>query len=131
MTYRVRLVILKSMNVEIIKLIPYVFLGGGIGATLRFLLSLGVSNFTHRPWPGTLVANVLGCLFFFILHKNGVQTREFQSLLKVGLLGSLTTFSTFSFEVVTLIKTGRPLEAFAVWSINLLCGILLGLWILR
>jgi len=119
------------MNTEIMKLIPYVFVGGGVGATLRFLLSLGISNFTHRPWPGTLVANVLGCLFFFLLHKNGIQTREFQSFLKVGLLGSLTTFSTFSFEVVTLIKSGRPLEAFAVWSINLLCGILLGLWILR
>ena len=102
-----------------------------MGATLRFLLSMGISNFTHRPWPGTLVANVLGCLFFFLLHKNGIQTREFQSFLKVGLLGSLTTFSTFSFEVVTLIKSGRPLEAFAVWSVNLLCGILLGLWILR
>ncbi|OUR98972.1 hypothetical protein A9Q84_05000 [Halobacteriovorax marinus] len=113
------------------KFIPYVFLGGGIGATLRFLISMGVSNFTHRPWPGTLLVNILGCLFFFILHKNGVQSREVQSLLRVGLIGSLTTFSTFSFEVVTLIKAGRPLEAFTVWALNLLFGILLGLWILR
>lgn len=111
--------------------LTFVFLGGGVGASLRFILSMGVNSFTSRIWAGTLFVNLLGCIIYFCVTKFGIDSKSILSFTKIGLLGSLTTFSTFSFEVVSLFKLGHYKEAFAVIFLNMFFGVIIGLGILR
>ena len=87
-------------------------LGGFVGAVARY----GISGWMHRLsgglFPiGTLTVNVLGC-FLIGLFMTLVQTREWlepnqRLLLITGILGSLTTFSTFGYETLELLRYGH------------------------
>lgn len=114
-----------------LKLSMFIFLAGGLGANLRWLLSLAAQKFTTKLWMGTLMANLIGCLVFFLVSRYQPTDREMEIILKTGLLGSLTTFSTFSFEVVSLLKSGRTTEALTVLGLNIFLGIIIGIGILR
>ena len=87
--------------------------GGFCGAVARYLIGLGFEPLVERVgFPfGTMVANILGCALIGILSGlvliRGTFTLEMRLLLITGLLGSLTTFSTFSFESVALLRRGR------------------------
>ena len=116
--------------------ILFVFLGGGIGASMRFLLSSLMNVFFERIWLSTLFVNIIGCLFFFLISakyfgENFAENRAWQLFIKVGLLGSLTTFSTYSFEVVSLFKSNRSLEGCLVLFLNIFFGIIIGMRILK
>ncbi|WP_127714815.1 CrcB family protein [Halobacteriovorax sp. HLS] len=119
------------MTIDIYKSTAIVFLGGGFGASLRYFISLTILSYGQRPWIGTLIANVLGCTLFFVLEKYELKDPQMQLLLKTGKIGSLTTFSTFAFEIVTLIKAGNYSESALVFILNILCGVLIGLFILK
>jgi CrcB protein len=108
-----------------------VFIGGGLGATLRLLATNIVRGFNMRLWVATLAVNLIGCLALFLLSRIGLESKSHQLFLKVGLLGSLTTFSTFTFEIVTLIKQGLYTQAATVLLLNVVCGIMIGIGILR
>jgi CrcB protein len=91
-------------------------LGAAIGANLRYLVTnWAVSRFgTALPY-GTFIVNILGCLVIGMLLTL-VMTRlhiseALRLFLVTGLLGSLTTFSTFSYESYALISTGNALGA--------------------
>ncbi len=109
----------------------FVFIGGGVGASLRFLVTQIIRGMNMRLWIGTLIVNLIGCLVFFLLSKIGLESKSSQLLLKVGILGSLTTFSTFTFEIVTLIKQGQHAEAVTVLLLNVVCGVMIGIGIFR
>lgn len=87
--------------------------GGAGGSVLRFLLTLAASAVPGgTSLIGTTVANLLGCLAIGALAEWGLQEAfawSPRSLLaiRVGLLGGLTTFSTFAFEAVWLGGQGR------------------------
>ncbi len=90
--------------------------GGAIGALLRFWLSTGVYQLLGRGFPwGTLVVNVLGSflmgLLFVFFMERGLVSPELRAAVLVGLLGSLTTFSNFSMETLTLIEQADYLKA--------------------
>ncbi len=109
-----------------------VFLGGGVGATLRWFLTWGVLAASGRAWLGTLFVNLLGCLIYFILAKSFQDMKPGHDLLlKVGILGSLTTFSTFAYDVVFLFKQGLFKEGLIALLLNVFFGIIIGVWILR
>ena len=72
----------------------YIFVGGALGALIRFCLSM-LNEGSTIPL-GTFVANLLGA---FLMGSIGALSL---SLFTTGLLGALTTFSTFQFELVTL-----------------------------
>ncbi len=108
-----------------------VFLGGGTGATLRFFLGSWIYTRTGSDFPWhTLVINVIGSLLFGLLLPQ-IGREDVRLLVTVGVLGGFTTFSTFSFETIFLLKD-RPLS----WAVGYLalsvigsvgaCG--LGLW---
>jgi CrcB protein len=92
--------------------------GGAIGAVLRYWISNLVYAVTGRDFPyGTLSVNILGSfamgfLFILLLDRlsNDVALRAF---LLIGLLGSFTTFSTFSVETLNLIESGQLARALA------------------
>ncbi|GIW72281.1 MAG: putative fluoride ion transporter CrcB [Planctomycetota bacterium] len=84
-------------------------LGGLCGAIARYGLSGWVHRWYAGPFPlGTLLVNLLGCLSIGVLmallergHGIGPHARLF---LGVGLLGAFTTFSTFGYETVELMR---------------------------
>ena len=85
--------------------------GGAVGAVLRFSLGSAVQNWSARGFPyGTLTVNVLGSLligvFYVWLIERAALADEWRLALIVGLLGSFTTFSSFSLETLQLIEKG-------------------------
>ncbi len=113
-------------------LLPYVFIGGGVGASLRWLLSVSAISQGIPIWWATLSVNIIGTLIYFLSVKllwNDVTWA--QSFLRFGILGSLTTFSSFSFEVAHSVKIGQPLQALAIFGLNILAGVLIAIGMLR
>lgn len=100
-----------------------VFSGAGLGALLRWFLGLRL-NSIHPTLPlGTLAANLLGGLLvgFAIawLGRHPGLPPELRLFAITGFLGGLTTFSTFSAEVVTLLARGEYLWGLAAAGIHL------------
>ncbi len=103
--------------------------GGAIGALLRYWTSIGVHSILGRAFPyGTLVVNVAGSLlmgFLFVLFMDRLNIgSEWRAAILIGLLGSFTTFSTFSIETLNLIEQGDLLKA--LLNILLSVGLCLG-----
>ena len=85
----------------------FVFLGGGIGSVLRYSTK-SIVNLYVSGQLCTLLVNVLGSFIFGILVSIGEQRSEYFNLFFLtGLLGGYTTFSQFSFDVVTLQNNGN------------------------
>ena len=106
---------------------------GAVGAILRFVVSLMVYELLGRGFPyGTLVVNVIGSfligyLFIWFLDKS-IVSETWRLAVLVGLLGSFTTFSSFSLETYNLVTSGLYIRAtINVFASVFLC--LLGTWI--
>ncbi|MDP4174550.1 MAG: fluoride efflux transporter CrcB [Bacteroidota bacterium] len=94
-----------------------VFVGGGIGAVTRYLLSSYIQKAFSPGFPfGTLTVNILGCLIIGLLmtifEDRFIVQPALRLLLTVGFLGGLTTYSTFSFETVALLQEGNYFSGF-------------------
>lgn len=103
-------------------------LGGFIGAISRYLISMQASKFfTGRIPIGTLFVNILGGLLIgFILElnsKTNVISPQMKLFLTIGLMGGLTTFSTFSYETVGLFSDGSYISA----MVNIILNVILSL----
>ena len=83
--------------------------GGFVGAILRFLISGWVQKLSPTLFPlGTLSVNILGSFIigFMVLYFESVVAPHQKVLVITGMLGALTTFSTFSLETVTMLQSG-------------------------
>lgn len=90
--------------------------GGALGAVLRYLVSVkGASLMIGQVPLGTLLVNAAGSLLIGVvvglLQTRAIDSELWRPLLVVGLLGGLTTFSTFSLEALTLISRDQWLAA--------------------
>lgn len=92
-----------------------VALGGSIGAVFRYLISIFMIQVFGSSFPfGTLLVNVLGSFLMGVIYALGQLSHispELKALIGVGLLGALTTFSTFSNETLLLMQDGDWLKA--------------------
>lgn len=107
-----------------------VFIGGGMGAVARYLLGSAVQRAIGPDFPwGTLAVNMIGCLLVGVvaeLIRVHVDWHgNVRLFLVVGILGGFTTFSSFGYETMALIQSGKYLAAFANAAGQSLFGILL------
>ncbi|MCH4294434.1 fluoride efflux transporter CrcB [Shewanella sp. 3B26] len=103
----------------------YVAAGGAIGAVLRYSISILTLQLFGGGFPfGTLIVNVagsflMGCIY--ALAELSHISPEWKALIGIGLLGALTTFSTFSNETLLLMQQGELVKA----SLNVLLNLIL------
>ena len=113
----------------------FVFLGGGVGSVLRYLVGLWIGSAAF-PWA-TLVVNAVGSLAIGLF--GGWASRfgcceALQLSLVVGLCGGFTTFSTFSKELLALIEGGSYalFTLYVAGSVALgIAATALGLWLAK
>jgi CrcB protein len=104
--------------------------GGAIGAVSRMLINGFVNRHVEHTLPfGTLAVNLIGSLVIGLLfawfHLNTSLSPHLKSFLVTGLLGALTTYSTFAIESFFLLESGHYGHAFANMTLNLFGTILM------
>ena len=103
------------------KQIAFVFIGGGFGSVLRYVIGKWLNNSETGIPYGTFVANILGSLFIGIIlgyaAKNDSLSQHSTMLLATGFCGGFTTFSAFAYENQALFKNG-DFTSFAVYTIS-------------
>lgn len=92
------------------KQVILVFIGGGFGSVLRYIISKFLNN-PNATFPiGTFAVNILGSFLIGIILglaiKNNTLNTNQTLLLATGFCGGFTTFSTFAFENQQLLKAG-------------------------
>lgn len=110
-----------------IKNLIFVFIGGGLGSSLRFIISKYLNTGHLLPY-GTLLVNILGSLILGIILGFAIKYNNLNSpatlLLGAGFCGGFTTFSTFSFENYSLLRSGDYLGFSIYFFGSLILGIL-------
>ncbi len=104
-------------------------LGGFLGTICRYLLQEFINKIITSPIPlGTLTTNILGSFFIGIIYalseKNNIFSSELKVFLTVGFCGGFTTFSSFTYENLNLLKIGDFLNFFVYTSISIILGLL-------
>lgn len=106
-----------------------VFIGAGLGALLRWWLGLTLNSYFPRIPPGTLAANLIGgyiigvAVAFFATYSE--LAPEWRLFIITGFCGGLTTFSTFSSEIVALLQQGQALDACGAAALHLAGSVLM------
>ena len=106
-------------------------IGGCAGALFRFYISTAVSRAVGHElaFLGTLAVNLIGCFLIGVLAVVTIRTAHLspyaQKLLITGVLGSLTTFSTFAVDSLNLLQEGRLGTAMGNVLMNVVAGMLL------
>jgi CrcB protein len=106
-----------------------VAVGGTLGCLLRWVLAMVLNRYFPAIPPGTLAANLIGCyiigiaLAFFTLYPGFAP--EWRLFITTGFCGGLTTFSTFSAEIVTLMQSGRNGTALVAIGTHLMGSLLM------
>ncbi|HRN56606.1 MAG TPA: fluoride efflux transporter CrcB [Agriterribacter sp.] len=111
-----------------LKPLLFIGLGGGIGSILRYAVQSLMSRHTAMVFPiGTFIVNVTGCFLIGLLYglaaKGSLFNIEWRLFLITGFCGGYTTFSSFSYENIVLLKEGHYLQ----FSLYAGCSVLLGL----
>jgi len=110
------------------KAVVAISIGASLGALLRWWLAMRLNGLFPAIPPGTLAANLIGgyiigiAVAFFGLYAQ--IPAEWRLFVITGFCGGLTTFSTFSAEIVTLLQQGRALWALAGAAAHLLGSVL-------
>ncbi|MBW8362165.1 MAG: fluoride efflux transporter CrcB [Kaistella sp.] len=108
------------------KTLFYIFIGGGFGSVLRFL----ISNHTQKLWNintfpmGTFVVNMIGCFLIGVFTSYFIKIdNHMKFLLITGFCGGFTTFSAFSAENMSLWENGN----YFILSLYILLSVIVGL----
>jgi fluoride exporter len=104
-------------------------LGGSVGSIARFLCQKYIYEWHPHPFPfGTMTVNVAGCfligLFCALADKGSLLTPEWRLLLTTGFSGGFTTFSTFAYENINLLKSGEIMYFLLYTAASVILGLL-------
>ena len=115
-----------------LRLLLFIGIGGFLGSVARYYLAAAVQARFLVNWPyGTFAVNIVGCFLIgiiFVVAERTVLSPEWRLFLATGLCGGLTTFSSFSLEMVNLLRGGQLLYALSYAAFSLLLG-LAAVWI--
>jgi crcB protein len=113
-------------------MIPYLFVavGGAVGACLRFGLTSLMATLFGRGFPyGTLSVNLIGALSIGLtlgfIQQGVIGEHPWRPFIMVGILGGLTTFSSFSLDTLLLMQQGEWVKAGLNVLLNVGCCLLL------
>ncbi len=115
-----------------------VFLGGGIGSGLRYLISKALNPYIASFYLGTFGVNILGCLIIGTTLGLAAKWTDLSNnlilFITIGFCGGFTTFSSFALEEYGMIQEGQYLS-FALYTISsITAGVLavvFGLWLAK
>lgn len=97
-----------------------VFIGGGIGSVLRYVLGKYLNSYQNGIPYGTFIANILGSLLIGIIlglaAKNNSLSQNSTLFIATGFCGGFTTFSAFAYENHVFLKSG-DFMSFAIYTI--------------
>jgi len=115
-----------------------VFLGGGLGSVFRYSISKYFNNLESLIPYGTFLVNVLGSLLIGVIFglslKNNLLNQNQTLFLAVGFCGGFTTFSSFAYENLELLKNGDYFSLALYLSSSIILGVLavfLGLFLVK
>lgn len=117
------------------KLILLVGVGSFLGGIFRFFLSEWIQTKTLSTFPyGTLTVNLIGCFaigIVFAFVEKSQLSMEWRVLVATGILGGFTTFSAFSMETFSMIRSGNIFNAALYIFLSIVIGLLataFGFW---
>lgn len=104
----------------------FIAMGGAVGACLRFFLSQLMLQWFGKGFPfGTLLVNVIGSfcigLMYSLIEHGLIEIVLWRTMIGIGFLGALTTFSTFSLDSLLLLQQGMWLKGCLNIFLNLAC----------
>ena len=110
-----------------------VALGGAIGSCMRYGLGL-IEAFSTTKGLSTFIVNVLGCFIIGVMYSLFAKWQigdQWRLLIFIGVLGGFTTFSTYSLDVVTMMRGGEWAKALAYVGATNIGGFVataIGIW---
>ncbi|MCB0459270.1 MAG: fluoride efflux transporter CrcB [Flavobacteriaceae bacterium] len=120
------------------KQVLLVFLGGGVGSVLRYLVTRFLNNPTTGVPYGTFLVNIIGSFLIGIILglalKNEALNQNHTLLLATGFCGGFTTFSAFAYENHLFLKSGNLTLLFGYTIASIVVGLLavfLGIYIVK
>lgn len=106
------------------KTVLAISIGAALGALLRWVLGLRLNSLVPDMPPGTLVANLIGAYVIGVAAAYFATAPdvpgEWRLFIITGFCGALTTFSTFSAEIVSLLQQGRAGSAGSLVAIHVI-----------
>ena len=121
---------MNTLDKKMYSKVLLVFVGGGIGTVLRFLLNTLI-NVSSLPQFSTLFINVLGSFLFGIIYSIVAENSLVSIFLLTGILGGVTTYSQFTFDLIQL-NTQSQLSTVSYFFATVLLsifGALIGVYI--
>lgn len=101
------------------KQLLFVFVGGGFGSVLRYIITKNFNTLENGFPFGTFLVNILGSLFIGVIigfaAKSEALSQNHSLLLATGFCGGFTTFSTFAYENQQFLKSG-DFVSFALYT---------------
>ena len=110
-----------------IKSLILVFVGGGVGSSIRYLITK-YSNKNLISFPiGTSISNLVGCFIIGLLisyyDRNDIPKKDIFLFISVGFCGGLTTFSTFMLDFFYMLKNENIHYFLIYFSLNFFVGL--------
>ena len=111
-----------------LKSLILVFFGGGIGSSIRFIVTKYFNkNLISFP-IGTSISNLVGCFIIGLLiayyDRNDIPKKDVFLFISVGFCGGLTTFSTFMLDIFEMLKNENYQNIIPYFSVNFFLGLI-------